>query len=30
MQQFSHDGDKLVVQFPGGGMASDGERIYQI
>ena len=30
LQQFTHDGNKMVVQIPGGGIASDGNGIYQI
>ena len=29
-QQLSRDGDTIVVQFPGGRVASDGDRIYQM
>ena len=29
-QHVSRDGDTFVVQFPGGGVASDGEHIYRV
>jgi len=29
-QQLSRDGDTIVVQFPGGRVASDGDHIYQM
>jgi uncharacterized membrane protein YkvA (DUF1232 family) len=29
-QHVSHDGERLVVQFPGGGVASNGEHIYRV
>ena len=29
-QHISHDGDTIVVQYPGGGVASDGEHIYRV
>jgi hypothetical protein len=30
IQHITHDGDTIVVQFPGGGIASDGKSIYQL
>ncbi|UCD68646.1 MAG: DUF1232 domain-containing protein [Betaproteobacteria bacterium] len=30
VQQITSDGDTIVLQFPGGGIASDGERIYSV
>lgn len=30
IQHVTHDGDTIVVQFPGGGIASDGKNIYQM